>query len=295
MEGKAPGLVAIRSIFEPLLTGTKAVDFLFPVGRGHKKLIAGDRQTGKTTIAIDTILNQKSFFESGDTKKQLFCIYVAIGQKRSEVANIVKLLAESGAMEYTIVVAATAASDSPSLQYIAPYSGCAMGEVKQFIMTCSLSSNKFFRDSGKHALVIYDDLSKHANAYRQISLLLNKPTGKEGYSIDMFYAHARLLERSGRFRDSKGGGSLAAMPIVETQAGNMSAPIPANLLSIADEKILFLEAEPFKKGIRPPIEPPEKVSKAGSAFQIKAAKVVGGRLKLELAQFQEVIKFLQFG
>lgn len=260
-------------------TGLKAVDCLVPIGRGQRELIIGDRQTGKTAIAIDTILNQKPNFESGDTKKQLFCIYVAIGQKRSTVANLVKILRDNGAMKYTIVVAATASEAAP-LQFLAPYSGCAIGE--------------YFRDNGKHALIIYDDLSKQAVAYRQMSLLLRRPPGREAYPGDVFYLHSRLLERAAKMNDTFGGGSLTALPVIETQAGDVSAYIPTNVISITDGQI-FLETELFYKGIRPAINVGLSVSRVGSAAQIKAMKSVAGRLKLELAQYREVAAFAQFG
>jgi F-type H+-transporting ATPase subunit alpha len=260
-------------------TGLKAVDCLVPIGRGQRELIIGDRQTGKTAIAIDTIINQKPNFESGDTKKQLFCIYVAIGQKRSTVANLVKILKDNGAMKYTIVLAATASEAAP-LQFLAPYSACAIGE--------------YFRDSGKHCLIIYDDLSKQAVAYRQMSLLLRRPPGREAYPGDVFYLHSRLLERAAKMNDTFGGGSLTALPVIETQAGDVSAYIPTNVISITDGQI-FLETELFYKGIRPAINVGLSVSRVGSAAQIKAMKSVAGRLKLELAQYREVAAFAQFG
>jgi len=279
VEIKAPGIIPRKSVHEPMQTGLKAVDCLVPIGRGQRELIIGDRQTGKTAIAIDTILNQKPNFESGDTKKQLFCIYVAIGQKRSTVANLVKILRDNGAMKYTIVVAATASEAAP-LQFLAPYSGCAIGE--------------YFRDNGKHALIIYDDLSKQAVAYRQMSLLLRRPPGREAYPGDVFYLHSRLLERAAKMNDSFGGGSLTALPVIETQAGDVSAYIPTNVISITDGQI-FLETELFYKGIRPAINVGLSVSRVGSAAQIKAMKAVAGRLKLELAQYREVAAFAQFG
>jgi F-type H+-transporting ATPase subunit alpha len=279
VEIKAPGIIPRKSVHEPMQTGLKAVDCLVPIGRGQRELIIGDRQTGKTAIAIDTILNQKVYFDRGDTKKQLYCIYVAIGQKRSTVANLVKILRENGAMRYTIVVAATASEAAP-LQFLAPYSGCAIGE--------------YFRDSGKHALIIYDDLSKQAVAYRQMSLLLRRPPGREAYPGDVFYLHSRLLERAAKMSDKFGAGSLTALPVIETQAGDVSAYIPTNVISITDGQI-FLETELFYKGIRPAINVGLSVSRVGSAAQIKAMKSVAGRLKLELAQYREVAAFAQFG
>jgi len=279
VEIKAPGIIPRKSVHEPMQTGLKAVDCLVPIGRGQRELIIGDRQTGKTAIAIDTIINQKKNFETGDTDKQLFCIYVAIGQKRSTVANIVKILRDNGAMRYTIVVAATASEAAP-LQFLAPYSGCAVGE--------------FFRDSGRHALIIYDDLSKQAVAYRQMSLLLRRPPGREAYPGDVFYLHSRLLERAAKMSEAFGNGSLTALPVIETQAGDVSAYIPTNVISITDGQI-FLETELFYKGIRPAINVGLSVSRVGSAAQIKAMKSVAGRLKLELAQYREVAAFAQFG
>jgi len=279
IEIKAPGIIPRKSVHEPMQTGLKAVDCLVPIGRGQRELIIGDRQTGKTAIAIDTIINQKKNFETGDTDKQLFCIYVAIGQKRSTVANIVKILRDNGAMRYTIVVAATASEAAP-LQFLAPYSGCAVGE--------------FFRDSGRHALIIYDDLSKQAVAYRQMSLLLRRPPGREAYPGDVFYLHSRLLERAAKMSEAFGSGSLTALPVIETQAGDVSAYIPTNVISITDGQI-FLETELFYKGIRPAINVGLSVSRVGSAAQIKAMKSVAGRLKLELAQYREVAAFAQFG
>ncbi|KAG8041319.1 hypothetical protein G9C98_002307 [Cotesia typhae] len=257
----------------------KAVDSLVPIGRGQRELIIGDRQTGKTALAIDTIINQKRFNDAGDEKKKLYCIYVAIGQKRSTVAQIVKRLTDSGAINYTIIVSATA-SDAAPLQYLAPYSGCAMGE--------------FFRDNGKHALIIYDDLSKQAVAYRQMSLLLRRPPGREAYPGDVFYLHSRLLERAAKMNQTLGGGSLTALPIIETQAGDVSAYIPTNVISITDGQI-FLETELFYKGIRPAINVGLSVSRVGSAAQTKAMKQVAGSMKLELAQYREVAAFAQFG
>ncbi|KAF7995456.1 hypothetical protein HCN44_006563 [Aphidius gifuensis] len=276
---KAPGIIPRESVREPMQTGIKAVDSLVPIGRGQRELIIGDRQTGKTALAIDTIINQKRFNDAGDDKKKLFCIYVAIGQKRSTVAQIVKRLSDSGAMDYTIIVSATA-SDAAPLQYLAPYSGCAMGE--------------FFRDNGKHALIIYDDLSKQAVAYRQMSLLLRRPPGREAYPGDVFYLHSRLLERAAKMNIKLGGGSLTALPIIETQAGDVSAYIPTNVISITDGQI-FLETELFYKGIRPAINVGLSVSRVGSAAQTKAMKQVAGSMKLELAQYREVAAFAQFG
>lgn len=279
VEVKAPGIIPRRSVHEPMQTGLKAVDCLVPIGRGQRELIIGDRQTGKTAVAIDAIINQKKYFDNGDIKKQLYCIYVAIGQKRSTVANIVKALDEMGALQYTIIVAATASEAAP-LQFLAPYSGCAIGE--------------FFRDNGKHALIIYDDLSKQAVAYRQMSLLLRRPPGREAYPGDVFYLHSRLLERAAKMSQAHGGGSLTALPVIETQAGDVSAYIPTNVISITDGQI-FLETELFYKGIRPAINVGLSVSRVGSAAQIKAMKAVAGRLKLELAQYREVAAFAQFG
>jgi F-type H+-transporting ATPase subunit alpha len=260
-------------------TGIKAVDSLVPIGRGQRELIIGDRQTGKTSVAIDTIINQKRFNDGSEENKKLYCIYVAIGQKRSTVAQIVKRLTDADAMKYTIVVSATA-SDAAPLQYLAPYSGCAMGE--------------FFRDNGKHALIIFDDLSKQAVAYRQMSLLLRRPPGREAYPGDVFYLHSRLLERAAKMNVSQGGGSLTALPIIETQAGDVSAYIPTNVISITDGQI-FLETELFYKGIRPAINVGLSVSRVGSAAQTRAMKQVAGSMKLELAQYREVAAFAQFG
>uniref|UniRef100_A0A2L2XZ79 ATP synthase subunit alpha n=1 Tax=Parasteatoda tepidariorum TaxID=114398 RepID=A0A2L2XZ79_PARTP len=276
---KAPGIIPRISVREPMLTGIKAVDSLVPIGRGQRELIIGDRQTGKTAIAIDTIINQKRFNEGSDNKKKLFCIYVAIGQKRSTVAQIVKRLTDSDAIKYTIIVAATASEAAP-LQYLAPYSGCAMGE--------------YFRDNGMHGLIIYDDLSKQAVAYRQMSLLLRRPPGREAYPGDVFYLHSRLLERAAKMNDTFGGGSLTALPVIETQAGDVSAYIPTNVISITDGQI-FLETELFYKGIRPAINVGLSVSRVGSAAQTKAMKQVAGSMKLELAQYREVAAFAQFG
>lgn len=276
---KAPGIIPRIGVREPMQTGIKAVDSLVPIGRGQRELIIGDRQTGKTAIAIDTIINQKRFNDGQDEKKKLYCIYVAVGQKRSTVAQIVKRLTDADAMRYTIVVSATA-SDAAPLQYLAPYSGCAMGE--------------YFRDNGKHALIIYDDLSKQAVAYRQMSLLLRRPPGREAYPGDVFYLHSRLLERAAKMNDTAGGGSLTALPVIETQAGDVSAYIPTNVISITDGQI-FLETELFYKGIRPAINVGLSVSRVGSAAQTKAMKQVAGSMKLELAQYREVAAFAQFG
>merc|ERR1712116_116966 len=276
---KAPGIIPRISVREPMQTGIKAVDSLVPIGRGQRELIIGDRQTGKTAIAIYVIINQKRFNDGADEKKKLFCIYVAIGQKRSTVAQIVKRLTDSDAMKYTIVVAATA-SDAAPLQFLAPYSGCAIGE--------------FFRDNGKHALIIFDDLSKQAVAYRQMSLLLRRPPGREAYPGDVFYLHSRLLERAAKMADDQGAGSLTALPVIETQAGDVSAYIPTNVISITDGQI-FLETELFYKGIRPAINVGLSVSRVGSAAQTKSMKQVAGSMKLELAQYREVAAFAQFG
>merc|ERR1711962_40779 len=276
---KAPGIIPRQSVKEPMQTGIKAVDSLVPIGRGQRELIIGDRQTGKTAVAIDAIINQKRFNDAGEEKKKLYCIYVAVGQKRSTVAQIVKRLTDADAMKYSIVVSATA-SDAAPLQYLAPYSGCAMGE--------------FFRDNGMHALIIFDDLSKQAVAYRQMSLLLRRPPGREAYPGDVFYLHSRLLERAAKMNDNQGGGSLTALPIIETQAGDVSAYIPTNVISITDGQI-FLETELFYKGIRPAINVGLSVSRVGSAAQTKAMKQVAGSMKLELAQYREVAAFAQFG
>jgi F-type H+/Na+-transporting ATPase subunit alpha len=278
VEVKAPGIVPRRSVHEPVQTGLKAIDSLVPIGRGQRELIIGDRQTGKTALAIDTILNQKQVNDGTDEKLKLYCIYVAIGQKRSTVAQIVKTLQDYGALEYSIVVAATASEPAP-LQYLAPYSGCAMGE--------------YFRDNGMHALMIYDDLSKHAVAYRQMSLLLRRPPGREAYPGDVFYLHSRLLERAAKMSDAHGAGSLTALPVIETQAGDVSAYIPTNVISITDGQI-FLETELFFRGIRPAINVGLSVSRVGSAAQIRAMKQVAGRIKLELAQYREMASFAQF-
>jgi F-type H+-transporting ATPase subunit alpha len=279
VELKAPGIIPRQSVNEPMQTGIKAVDALVPIGRGQRELIIGDRQTGKTAIAIDTIINQKENFEKGDENNRLYCIYVAVGQKRSTVSNIVKELKDHGAMKYTIVVAATASEAAP-LQFLAPYAGCAIGE--------------YFRDSGRHALIIYDDLSKQAVAYRQMSLLLRRPPGREAFPGDVFYLHSRLLERAAKMNKSNGGGSLTALPVIETQAGDVSAYIPTNVISITDGQI-FLEAELFYKGIRPAINVGLSVSRVGSAAQIHAMKAVARTLKLDLAQYREVAAFAQFG
>ena len=279
VEVKAPGIIPRKGVHEPMQSGLKAIDALVPVGRGQRELIIGDRQTGKTAVAIDAILNQASANAGDDESKKLYCVYVAIGQKRSTVAQIVKTLEESGALEYTIVVAATASEPAP-LQYLAPYTGCAMGE--------------YFRDNGMHGLIIYDDLSKQAVAYRQMSLLLRRPPGREAYPGDVFYVHSRLLERSAKMSDEQGGGSLTALPIIETQAGDVSAYIPTNVISITDGQI-FLETELFYQGIRPAINVGLSVSRVGSAAQIKAMKQVAGSIKLELAQYREMAAFAQFG
>lgn len=278
VEVKAPGIIPRKSVHEPVQTGIKALDALVPVGRGQRELIIGDRQTGKTAIAIDTILNQKEINKTDDESKKLYCIYVAIGQKRSTVANIVKTLRDHGALEYTIVVAATASDPAP-LQFIAPYTGCAMGE--------------YFRDNGMHALIVYDDLSKQAVAYRQMSLLLRRPPGREAYPGDVFYLHSRLLERAAKLSDEFGGGSLTALPIIETQANDLAAYIPTNVISITDGQI-FLETDLFYKGIRPAINVGLSVSRVGSAAQTKAMKKVAGSIKLELAQYREMESFAQF-
>jgi F-type H+-transporting ATPase subunit alpha len=279
IEIKAPGIMPRQSVKEPLQTGLKAVDSLIPIGRGQRELIIGDRQTGKTSIAIDTILNQKKAHQEKDEKNQLFCVYVGIGQKRSTIAELTKTLEEKDALSYSIIVAATA-SDSAPLQYLAPYTGCALGE--------------FFRDNGKHAIIFYDDLSKQAVAYRQMSLLLRRPPGREAYPGDVFYLHSRLLERAAKMNNKLGGGSLTALPIIETQAGDVSAYIPTNVISITDGQI-FLESELFNQGQRPAISVGLSVSRVGSSAQIKAMKQIAGTMKLELAQFREVQAFSQFG
>ncbi len=278
VEVKAPGVIPRQSVSEPMQTGLKAIDALVPVGRGQRELIIGDRQTGKTAVAVDTIINQKHFNRASDEKKHLYCVYVSIGQKRSTVANLVRELEEQGAMEYSIVVAATASDPAP-MQFLAAYTGCAMGE--------------YFRDNGLHALAIYDDLSKQAVAYRQMSLLLRRPPGREAYPGDVFYIHSRLLERAAKMSDENGGGSLTALPVIETQAGDISAYIPTNVISITDGQI-FLETSLFFKGIRPAIDVGASVSRVGSAAQIKAMKQVAGTIKLELAQFREMEAFAQF-
>jgi len=279
VEVKAPGIIPRQSVNQPMQTGLKAIDSLIPIGRGQRELIIGDRQTGKTAVAIDTIINQKEINKSGEEKDKLYCIYVAIGQKRSTVAQIVKSLEDAGAMEYTTIVSATASDPAP-LQFLAPYTGCTMGE--------------YFRDNGMHALIIYDDLSKQAVAYRQMSLLLRRPPGREAYPGDVFYLHSRLLERAARLNDNKGGGSLTALPIIETQAGDVSAYIPTNVISITDGQI-FLETELFNQGIRPAVNVGLSVSRVGSAAQTKAMKKVAGSIKLELAQYREMAAFAQFG
>ncbi|MBR1479937.1 MAG: F0F1 ATP synthase subunit alpha [Alphaproteobacteria bacterium] len=278
VENPAPGIIERQSINEPLLTGIRVVDALFPIGKGQRELIIGDRQTGKTAIAIDAIINQKQYNDKVDAKNKMYCIYVAIGQKRSSVARMVKTLQDHGAMDYTVVVAATA-SDPASMQYIAPYTACAMGE--------------YFRDNGMHALIVYDDLSKHAIAYRQISLLLRRPPGREAFPGDIFYLHSRLLERAAKLSEAKGGGSLTALPIVETQAGDVAAYVPTNIISITDGQ-LFLESELFYKGIRPAINIGVSVSRVGSAAQTKAMKSVSGNIKIEMAQYNELSSFSQF-
>jgi len=279
IEVKAPGIIARQSVSEPMESGLKAVDSLVPIGRGQRELIIGDRQTGKTAVAIDTIINQKAVNETGDKKKSLFCVYVAVGQKRSTVAQLMKTLQDADAMKFTTIVAATA-SDAAPLQFLAPYSGCAVGE--------------YFRDNGMHALIIFDDLSKQAVAYRQMSLLLRRPPGREAYPGDVFYLHSRLLERAAKMSDEMLGGSMTALPVIETQAGDVSAYIPTNVISITDGQI-FLESELFYRGIRPAINVGLSVSRVGSAAQRKAMKQVAGTLKLELAQYREVAAFAQFG
>jgi F-type H+-transporting ATPase subunit alpha len=278
VELKAPGIIPRKSVSEPMQTGLKALDSLVPVGRGQRELIIGDRQTGKTAVAIDTFLNQKTINKSSDESRKLYCVYVAVGQKRSTVAQIVKTLEDNGAMEYSIVVAATASDPAP-MQFLAPYTGCAMGE--------------FFRDNGMHAVIVYDDLSKQAVAYRQMSLLLRRPPGREAYPGDVFYLHSRLLERAAKLNEKNGSGSLTALPVIETQAGDVSAYIPTNVISITDGQI-FLEAELFYAGIKPAINVGLSVSRVGSAAQIKAMKQVAGTMKLELAQYREMAAFAQF-
>ena len=276
---KAPGIIDRKSVHEPVQTGLKIIDALTPIGRGQRELIIGDRQTGKTSIILDTIINQKHINENAKSEKEkLYCIYVSIGQKRSTVAQVVKTLKDYGAMDYTIVVAATASESAP-LQYIAPYAGCAMGE--------------YFRDNGMHAIIFYDDLSKQATAYRQMSLLIRRPPGREAYPGDVFYLHSRLLERAAKLSDEKGGGSLTAMPVIETQAGDVSAYIPTNVISITDGQI-FLETDLFYQGIRPAVNVGISVSRVGSAAQIKAMKQVAGTMKLDLAQYREMASFSQF-
>ena len=279
VEVKAPGIIPRTSVNEPVQTGLKAIDALVPVGRGQRELIIGDRQTGKSAVAIDTFINQKAAHQGDDESKKLYCIYVAVGQKRSTVAQLVRTLTEQGAMDYSIVVAATASDPAP-LQFLAPYTGCAMGE--------------YFRDNGMHAVIVYDDLSKQAVAYRQMSLLLRRPPGREAYPGDVFYLHSRLLERAAKMNDANGGGSLTALPIIETQAGDVSAYIPTNVISITDGQI-FLETDLFFAGIRPAINVGLSVSRVGSAAQTKAMKKVSGSIKLELAQYREMAAFAQFG
>jgi F-type H+-transporting ATPase subunit alpha len=279
VEVKAPGIIPRQSVHEPMQSGLKAIDSLVPIGRGQRELIIGDRQTGKTAVAIDTIINQKSINAGDDESAKLYCIYVAVGQKRSTVAQIVKTLEDNGAMPYSIVVAATASDPAP-LQFLAPYTGCTMGE--------------YFRDNGMHSLIIYDDLSKQAVAYRQMSLLLRRPPGREAYPGDVFYLHSRLLERAAKMNKDEGAGSLTALPVIETQAGDVSAYIPTNVISITDGQI-FLESELFYQGIRPAINVGISVSRVGSAAQVKAMKQVAGRIKLELAQYREMAAFAQFG
>ena len=278
VEVKAPGIIPRKSVHEPVQTGLKAIDALIPIGRGQRELIIGDRQTGKTAVIIDTIINQRTVNESDDEQEKLYCIYVAIGQKRSTVAQLVKTLEDYDALKYTIVVAATASEPAP-LQFLAPYTGCTMGE--------------FFRDNGMHAVIFYDDLSKHAVAYRQMSLLLRRPPGREAYPGDVFYLHSRLLERAAKMNDDNRAGSLTALPVIETQAGDVSAYIPTNVISITDGQI-FLETELFFKGIRPAVNVGLSVSRVGSAAQIKAMKQVAGSIKLELAQYREMAAFAQF-
>jgi F-type H+-transporting ATPase subunit alpha len=276
---KAPGIIPRRSVHEPMQTGLKAIDALIPIGRGQRELIIGDRQTGKTAVALDAILNQKSVNDTGDESKKLYCVYVAIGQKRSTVAQFVKVLEENGALDYSIVVAATASDPAP-MQFLAPFAGCTMGE--------------YFRDNGMHALIIYDDLSKQAVAYRQMSLLLRRPPGREAYPGDVFYLHSRLLERAAKLNADNGSGSLTALPVIETQANDVSAYIPTNVISITDGQI-FLETDLFYQGIRPAVNVGISVSRVGSAAQIKAMKQVAGTIKGELAQYREMAAFAQFG
>ncbi|MBB3035527.1 F0F1 ATP synthase subunit alpha [Alteriqipengyuania lutimaris] len=279
VEVKAPGIIPRQGVHEPVQSGLKAIDALVPVGRGQRELIIGDRQTGKSAVAIDTFINQRDAHQGDDENQKLYCIYVAVGQKRSTVAQIVKQLEENGAMEYSIVVAATASEPAP-LQYLAPYTGCAMGE--------------FFRDNSMHAVIVYDDLSKQAVAYRQMSLLLRRPPGREAYPGDVFYLHSRLLERAAKMSDEEGAGSLTALPIIETQAGDVSAYIPTNVISITDGQI-FLETDLFYQGVRPAINVGLSVSRVGGAAQTKAMKKVSGSIKLELAQYREMAAFAQFG
>jgi len=276
---KAPGIIPRKSVNEPMATGLKAIDALIPIGRGQRELVIGDRQTGKTAIVLDTILNQKPLNESNDEKVKLYCIYVAIGQKRSSVAQFVKVLEENGALDYSIVVAATASDPAP-MQFLAPFAGCTMGE--------------YFRDNGMHAVIMYDDLSKQAVAYRQMSLLLRRPPGREAYPGDVFYLHSRLLERAAKMNDDNGSGSLTALPIIETQANDVSAYIPTNVISITDGQI-FLETDLFYQGIRPAVNVGLSVSRVGSAAQTKAMRKVAGRIKGELAQYREMAAFAQFG
>ncbi len=276
---KAPGIIPRRSVHEPMATGLKAIDALIPIGRGQRELIIGDRQTGKTAIALDTILNQRPLNASDDEKIKLYCVYVAVGQKRSTVAQFVRVLEENGALEYSIVVAATASDPAP-MQFLAPFSGCTMGE--------------FFRDNGMHAVIIYDDLSKQAVAYRQMSLLLRRPPGREAYPGDVFYLHSRLLERAAKMNEENGAGSLTALPVIETQANDVSAYIPTNVISITDGQI-FLETDLFYQGVRPAVNVGLSVSRVGSSAQTKAMKKVAGRIKGELAQYREMAAFAQFG
>jgi F-type H+-transporting ATPase subunit alpha len=276
---KAPGIIPRKSVHEPMATGLKAIDALIPIGRGQRELIIGDRQTGKSAIILDTILNQKPAFDANDEGKKLYCIYVAVGQKRSTVAQFAKTLEERGALDYSIIVAATASDPAP-MQFLAPFSGCAMGE--------------YFRDNGMHAMIAYDDLSKQAVAYRQMSLLLRRPPGREAYPGDVFYLHSRLLERAAKMNDDNGAGSLTALPVIETQANDVSAYIPTNVISITDGQI-FLETDLFYQGIRPAVNVGISVSRVGSAAQIKAMKQVAGRIKGELAQYREMAAFAQFG
>jgi F-type H+-transporting ATPase subunit alpha len=278
LERRAPGIIERKSVCEPMQTGLKVIDSLIPIGRGQRELIIGDRQTGKTAIALDTILNQKKSHDANDSANKIYCVYVAIGQKQSSIARLVKTLEDNGALDYSIIVAATA-SDSAVLQYLAPYTGCAMGE--------------HFRDRGMHALVVYDDLSKHAVAYRQMSLLLRRPPGREAYPGDVFYLHSRLLERAAKLSDAMGGGSLTALPIIETQAGDVSAYIPTNVISITDGQI-FLETDLFFQGIRPAVNIGISVSRVGSSAQKKSMKRVSGRIKLDLAQYREMAVFSKF-